>query len=134
VNPSGRVSTITSPEWATWEAYWRRLYELRRRGRLWEHWPPLLIVRDRDAEVPENWLDGADAFATDRISADELDLVKGLEYQHVLLILGQDLYSSLENGFTGSGQAQYNRFRLSRIPFSRAKDSLVTFVCQTTHR
>jgi hypothetical protein len=34
----------------------------------------------------------------------------------------------VEGGFKGSGQSVYNERRLLRIPFSRAKDSIVTFV------
>lgn len=134
VNPSGRVATVLAPDWDEWESYWRTMYDLRRQGRLWNHWPPLLIIQDPEAEVPDNWLRRADSVATHRISTNELETVKGLEYQHVLLVLGHDLYSSLQDGFTGSGQAQYNRFRLFRIPFSRAKDSLVTFVFESRGR
>lgn len=44
------------------------------------------------------------------------------------MLLGRDLYDRTNAGFEGSGQAEYNRYRLFRIPFSRAKDSLATFV------
>jgi len=62
------------------------------------------------------------------ITLDEIRSIKGLEFQHVFLFLKRDLYEQVEYGFKGSGQRVYNQRRLLRIPFSRAKDSLVTFV------
>ena len=58
----------------------------------------------------------------------ELSLIKGLEFQHVFLILDRATHDTLESGFEGSGVRVYDSRRLLRIPFSRAKDSLVTFV------
>lgn len=128
VNPSGVIQTFHEPEWSEWEKYWRYIYRLRQRGRLWDHWPPLLLVQDPLAAVEPHWVARADAVSTHRCSTDDLQQVKGLEYQHVLMILGETLYSNINSGFEGSGQNNYNRFRLFRIPFSRAKDSLTTFV------
>jgi len=58
----------------------------------------------------------------------DIDEIKGLEYQHVFIFINETLYKELEYGFKGSGQKTYHQRRLLRIPFSRAKDSLVTFV------
>lgn len=131
VNPSGKVQTIVEPTVDAWESYWKYLYRLRRSGRLWDHWPPLLVITDPSADIPSRWLSRLDAVASHRKSTEELLDVKGLEYQHVLMLLGDRLYTSIENGFEGSGTNAYNRFRLFRIPFSRGKDSLVTFVFPT---
>lgn len=131
VNPSGTVQTILDPTVEQWESHWKHLYRLRRSGRLWDHWPPLLVIADPAATIPPQWLTRLDAVASHRTSTEDLLSVKGLEYQHVLMLLSDRLYQSLENGFEGSGQNFYNRYRLFRIPFSRAKDSLVTFVFPT---
>jgi hypothetical protein len=53
--------------------------------------------------------------------------IKGLEFEHVFVFITRGLFAQIQNGFSGSGQAEYNKRRLLRIPFSRAKDSLVTF-------
>lgn len=53
--------------------------------------------------------------------------IKGLEFQHAFIFLTRGLFDEIENGFGGSGPSLYNRRRLLRIPFSRAKDSCVTF-------
>ncbi|MBS1848155.1 MAG: ATP-binding protein [Actinobacteria bacterium] len=128
VNPSGAIQTTRDPDWNEWEEYWRYIYRLRRQGRLWNHWPPLLVVQDPLADINPTWLARIDAVSSHRCSTDDLQQVKGLEYQHVLMTLGETLYSNIDSGFEGSGQYSYNRFRLFRIPFSRAKDSLTTFV------
>jgi superfamily I DNA/RNA helicase len=62
------------------------------------------------------------------VTISQLTEIKGLEFQHAFLFIGQALFRDLQEGFSGSGQATYHRRRLLRIPFSRAKDSLVTFV------
>src|SRR5205085_7904142 len=131
VNPSGMVQNIVEPTADEWNKYWQHLYRLRRTGRLWDHWPPLLVITDPSADIPRQWLSRLDAVATHRTATDDLLSIKGLEYQHVLMLLSDRLYQSLEQGFEGSGQNAYNRYRLFRIPFSRAKDSLVTFVFPT---
>ncbi len=128
VNPSGAVRTMVDPSWSDWDGYWRSLYLLRRQGRLWNHWPPLLVITDPGAAIDPRWLGRIDAVASHRRSTDELESVKGLEYQHVLMLLGRRLYDYINAGFEGSGQSAYNRYRLFRIPFSRAKDTLTTFV------
>lgn len=128
VNPSGAVRTVVEPSWEDWNEYWRSIYRLRRQGRLWNHWPPLLLIVDPSADFDSRWLGRVDAVASHRCSTDDLEAVKGLEYQHVLMLLGRRLYDDIDAGFEGSGQVAYNRYRLFRIPFSRAKDSMSTFV------
>lgn len=57
----------------------------------------------------------------------QVNQIKGLEFQHVFIFINKTLFEDLENGFRGTGQNVYKQRRLLRIPFSRAKDSLVTF-------
>jgi len=97
-------------------------------GQLWRHWPPLLVVTDETLKVPEEWRRIWREVECREVSFESLGEIKGLEFQHCFIFLGEELYSALESGFTGSGQAVYNQRRLLRIPFSRAKDSIVTFV------
>jgi hypothetical protein len=62
------------------------------------------------------------------VTTNELRRIKGLEFQHVLMLLSEKTFAMLYSGFSGSGQRGYDLIRLYRIPFSGAKDSLVTFV------
>jgi hypothetical protein len=107
----------------------------------WEHWSPLLVAVDDDLGPPAPEL----AQLLDRIPHQlvrleqdpELDFktvipgvrsVKGAEFQHVMMFLSYPLYSELEQGFQAKGKNVYARRRLLRIPISRGKDSLVTYV------
>jgi hypothetical protein len=94
----------------------------------WQHAPHLLAVIGDDTEVSHRW-SGALGAAHARIrTQEEVEGIKGLEFQHVFVILNENLYALLAAGFEGSGQAAYRRWRLLRIPVSRAKDSIVVFV------
>ncbi|MFM7169140.1 MAG: hypothetical protein ACKO3T_28205 [Planctomycetaceae bacterium] len=107
-------------------------FELRRiaGGPRWWHWDPLLIVVDPETAVPEAAWELVERYdiAFQTCSIRQVEQIKGLEFQHVFLFLGEKLFHQLESGFGGSGQAEYAARRLIRIPVSRAKDSLVTFV------
>jgi hypothetical protein len=122
------VCGLEDPTLEDWEAYWRRLYRLQRTHELWTYWPPLLVVTDPIALIPPDWLMRIDPIPSYRRTTAELRHIKGLEYQHVLMLLSEQTFATLNSGFTGSGQRNYDLIRLYRIPFSRAKDSLVTFV------
>jgi len=101
---------------------------------MWKHGPGLLIL-----------LDGYDLSEEDNAALeplmqrkyvkilrfDQIEEVKGLEFQHVFIFIDKKLYEELQNGFKGSGQKEYHRRRMYRIPFSRAKDSLVTFAIES---
>jgi len=131
-NPSGRVRLVEHPEGRDWQRFWRDLATLRGEGKLWTHWPPLLIVKDPKADVPAAWERDAEAVSRSlpnrTVALDRVCDIKGLEFQHALLLLARDTFTSLEQGFVGSGRRSYDLFRLLRIPFSRAKDSMTTFV------
>jgi hypothetical protein len=134
-NPHGYVKTYTQ---ATTDDFRNELNRVATKcGKLWRHWPPLTIVLDDPsiADLPSEWKSVLeDLRRRHRLDveicprSEAQDRLKGVEYQHVFLVLSAKLYTEVENGFEGSGKRLYNERRLLRIPFSRAKDSLVTFV------
>jgi hypothetical protein len=95
---------------------------------LWRHWPPLLVVVDEGLSLPGGWKREWSQVRCVEAGLSSLEGLKGIECQHCFMIIGRDLYEAVERGFKGSGQSVYNERRLLRIPFSRAKDSIVTFV------
>jgi hypothetical protein len=101
---------------------------------LWSHSTPLLVVLDQACETAswqwDHLLDGVPAEVVEFSdgSTGPLRRIKGLEYQHAIIAIGEPLFRDLESGFEGSGAATYRRRGLLRIPFPRAKDSLVTIV------
>lgn len=124
-NPSGHARTYHPASLADWRAH---LGWIRRQVGLWGHWPPLLVVVDDESRLPRQWHIEIGELRHDQVVLGDLDTVKGLEYQHVALIISEGRYTAIEEGFTGTGRRLYNDYRLLRIPFSRAKDSLAVFV------
>jgi hypothetical protein len=141
-NPHGYVQTYVAAAMADLEQEMARLQE--HPELLWKHWPYLLVAVDdvlyetfRRA-MQEGQQAGVKT-ETDRkvakaelVRLSDIETLKGVEYQHVFLLLSEPLYREIELGFRGSGQRTYRSRRLLRIPFSRARDSLVTFVFPST--
>jgi hypothetical protein len=133
-NPSGYVETYAE---ADFEDIGDEMERIRQGGGLWKHWPSLLVAIDEElprtvvAEVKRELGRLARRTLGDSKyvvrSLDDIGSVKGVEYQHVFLVLSQSLYYDIEMGSPGKGKTVYAQRRLLRIPFSRAKDSLVTF-------
>ncbi len=97
---------------------------------MWQHWPGLLIILN-DCELSQAEYDALSPLLKRNyvkiISFDQIEMIKGLEFQHVFIFIKRNLFDELHDGFRGSGQKTYTQRRLLRIPFSRAKDSLVVF-------
>jgi hypothetical protein len=97
----------------------------------WRLWPPLLVavVDSLVEKLPPDWVrELRDSGLEHRILwPQQLEQAKGIEFQHVFLILTPEMASRLDRGFEGCGRHQYEATRLIRIPLSRAKDSLVVF-------
>jgi hypothetical protein len=124
-NPSGRATTYDPGTGADWNAHFSWL---RRQAGLWRDWSPLLLVLDPDVTLTPSAEAELSTVKHDRIDLRHALTVKGLEYQHVVMWLSAQRYDALQKGFSGSGQRLYNEYRLLRIPFSRARDSVAVFV------
>jgi hypothetical protein len=127
-NPTGRVRTFEEPTDGDWLEHLEWLRAQGQRGALWNHWPGVLLVVDEGVRIPTGWTKMLKAVQFDRIRLADVEKIKGLEYQHVIVLLGRQTFRSLSAGFSGSGQAKYRDFVRMRIPFTRAKDSIATFV------
>ncbi len=97
---------------------------------LWPHGYNLLAVEPSPGSLHSDCYELMHRVRVKIIAINEIKTVKGLEFQHVFLFLERIVYEQVEHGFQGSGRAIYEQRRLLRIPFSRAKDSLVTFVLE----
>ena len=97
---------------------------------LWRHWPPLLVVVDDERSLSDAAMHIIKVVDHRVVKLSDIESIKGLEFQHAFIFIQKQLFNQLELGFEGTGQSLYNKRRLLRIPFSRSKDSLVTFVIQ----
>jgi hypothetical protein len=128
VNPGGTVQRYETNLEQNWARYCTWLRQLQEAAALWSYWPAVLVAADPQFLVPRSWLAALGEIEYPQVSIDDIESIKGLEYQHVAVFVGANLRQSIDEGFTGSGQAQYERYRLLRIPFTRARDSLALFV------
>jgi len=106
-------------------------FEVKRiqKTQMWQHWPSLLILTD-GFKLPKdirNVLRPISPKYRKELFLEEVEEVKGLEFQNVFVFISREIYNQLQEGFKGTGRTIYNKMRLMRIPFSRAKDSVVTF-------
>lgn len=134
-NPYGYEQTYAPAK----ESDARREIRRIRASPLWDHSPSVLLVLDGSSEAAAwDWTSILARVAHQRIDIrwdrnwgsgvwGRLTTVKGLEFQHVLIALSLPAFVEMDLGFAGSGKSNYLARRLARIPFSRAKDSLVTF-------
>lgn len=108
-----------------------------RKSPLWEHTTPVLLAVDSTCDVDWPWPELLRGIPYQEVDFDPesrwsaLASIKGVEFQHAILVIGAGLFMHLETGFGGSGQSLYHARRMLRIPFTRAKDSLVTLVIRT---
>ncbi|HKO18401.1 MAG TPA: ATP-binding protein [Acidobacteriaceae bacterium] len=128
-NPSGRAKVHAT---ATPELVRQEVRRIARARHIWKHWPPLLVALDDEHEVhlPAELRSALDDVPHHLLSLSAAPTIKGLEFQHAFLFLSYQLFQELECGFEGVGKSLYRLRRLYRIPFTRAKDSIVTFVVQ----
>jgi energy-coupling factor transporter ATP-binding protein EcfA2 len=123
-NPDGYVKVYRPADFGDLQGELTRI----RSAPTWTHWRHLLAVIDERVNLAARWtaaLSDADAQV---IVKEDVESIKGLEYQHALLIFPESVYDEIEEGFRGAGRGGYNARKLLRIPFSRAKDSVAVFV------
>lgn len=131
-NPSGRATVCVDAGVADVRA---AVAKLRRAPGLWTWTSPFLIATDDEylKRIPHGWRSALEELGSTKfIWMSEAEDVKGVEFQHVILILSPSMYQQLEEGFEGATKARYERRRLYRIPLTRAKDSITVFVPQTS--
>jgi hypothetical protein len=128
VNPSGRFTPYPN---ATLANVRHEVSRLRRAPALWKHWNPYLIAFDDEGlrVIPRDWKDALSHLPDcTTVKLTQALTIKGIEYQHAILVLSENLFGQIENGFSGASHWAYEMRRLLRIPISRAKDSVTVFV------
>lgn len=133
VNPNGYLKTYENTTIADVRCEVNCIWNAREL--MWDHCQGLLILLGKcqlssETEDLFKMLKRRNYVKTitfDENKFEQVNKIKGLEFQHVFAFINKNLYDELQNGFRGTGQNVYKQRRLLRIPFSRAKDSLVTF-------
>jgi hypothetical protein len=128
VNPGGIYEVVDDLDSAAINRWIASLEDQGERGDLWTHLTPLLVVVDDKLLLSESLQSRISSIPHDQIVFSDSEHVKGMDYQHCMMILSKPLYKDISKGFEGSGRKSYDRFRLFRIPVSRPKDSLFVVV------
>ncbi len=126
-NPGGRFKVFTAPPESQVRAEVDRLKSARG---LWRHWSPYLIAYGDDLRpIPPAWEREFRRLPrrTELLLGDALS-VKGVEFQHSIIVMSEPLFLQLQDGFQGAGRKGYEARQLLRIPISRAKDSVTVMV------
>ena len=124
-NPSGYAVSYPNATLAEWRAHLRWIGR-QRTGAV--RWPVVLLVVDDGITLPDTWRRELDGLHLEETALNEMQsTIKGLEYQHGVLVISAERLDAVQEGFSGSGRRLYNDYRLLRIPFTRAKDSLAVF-------
>ncbi len=131
INPGGSAEFYEDAEWADWNAYLGSVstetWATAREGDPCI-WPRLAVVVPMDAALPATWAPPLERVQHHFIAGpDWRDRLRGVEYAHVAVLLTKSEMDMVRSGFEGSGRKKYERFRLLRIPFSRARDSFAVF-------
>ncbi len=131
INEAGRVVVSEEAGWEDWKAYLSYVVATSVAQRVEgdpANWPVLAVVEPLEAKLPATWEPLLSAVHHERVGGyDWPGRLRGIEYQHVALILTQRELNMVKDGFTGSGRTDYEKFRLLLIPFSRARESLAVF-------
>ena len=128
-NRYGHEETYTD---ATVNNFRKEIRRIKRRP-LWQHSAPMLLVVEKGlASDSWSWAEELKDIPFVQLEIHSggygmLQEVKGIEFQHSFFVISSKLFKELNVGFRGSGQKLFHQRRLLRIPFSRAKDSIVTF-------
>lgn len=127
-NPTGFYRDYTESPERDWYEYVEWLKRLGDRGLLTTSWPALLLVVDEQVALPRVWTEALASVPYRLVGLRGIHEIKGLEFNHVAIVMGPELRDALEEGFQGSGRRQYDVYRLLRIPFTRARDSIAVFL------
>lgn len=107
-----------------------RLGRLFSNPRNWKHRPCILCAYDDDFGLDRfPRLPGVprrlDQSRVTTIAVKDAKSVRGVEFQHAILCLGETTFEEVTAGFSGSGQRRFHWRRGLRILLSRPRDSLI---------
>ena len=91
-------------------------------------WPDVAIVVGQDVALSDKVIAELSELYADQVAEWQItSLLKGLDYNHVIVFLAPEAWDGAFKGFQASGERKYDQWRKLRIPFSRARDSLAVF-------
>ena len=95
----------------------------------WTHWHPMLIVFDSpDTTMPQEWIEAIRGNNIRYISLNQVDKIRGTEFQEIFVLLSAKTWKQLQEGVPGAGSYTWNKLISLHTVFTRSKDVTIIFV------
>ena len=95
----------------------------------WAHWHPMLIIFDPSGtSMPGSWLDRIKGNNVLYKSLNQVDKIRGSEFQEIFVLLGEKTWKKLQEGVPGAGAVDWERLLSLHTVLTRSKDTTVVFV------
>lgn len=95
----------------------------------WTHWHPMLIIFDSSGtSMPQAWIDKIKGNNILYKSLNQVDKIRGSEFQEIFVLLGERTWKKLQEGVPGAGAVDWERLLSLHTVLTRSKDTTVIFV------
>jgi hypothetical protein len=99
----------------------------------WTHWHPMLIIFDPSGtSMPQAWIDKIKGNNVLYKSLNQVDKIRGSEFQEIFVLLGEKTWKKLQEGVSGAGAVDWERLLSLHTVLTRSKDTTVIFVSNST--
>ena len=95
----------------------------------WTHWHPMLIIFDPSGTaMPQAWIEKIKGNNILYKSLNQVDKIRGSEFQEIFVLLGEKTWKKLQEGVPGAGAVDWERLLSLHTVLTRSKDTTVIFV------
>lgn len=95
----------------------------------WIHWHPMLIIFDPSGtSMPQAWIEKIKGNNVLYKSLNQVDKIRGSEFQEIFVLLGEKTWKKLQEGVPGAGAVDWERLLSLHTVLTRSKDTTVIFV------
>jgi hypothetical protein len=95
----------------------------------WTHWHPMLIIFDpTGTSMPSSWIEKIKGNNVLYKSLNQVDKIRGSEFQEIFVLLGEKTWQRLQEGVLGAGAVDWEKLLGLHTVFTRSKDATIIFV------
>jgi Txe/YoeB family toxin of Txe-Axe toxin-antitoxin module len=95
----------------------------------WTHWHPMLIIFDpAGTSMPSSWIEKIKGNNVLYKSLNQVDKIRGSEFQEIFVLLGEKTWQRLQEGVLGAGAVDWEKLLGLHTVLTRSKDATIVFV------
>ena len=95
----------------------------------WTHWHPMLIIFDpAGTSMPSSWIEKIKGSNVLYKSLNQVDKIRGSEFQEIFVLLGEKTWQRLQEGVLGAGAVDWEKLLGLHTVLTRSKDATIIFV------